>query len=218
MIDNILEFQDVWKTYKDGKTESVALKGINLELQKNSLNIILGPSGSGKSTLLTLTSLLETPTKGKLLINGQNTSNLSKSEKSKIRRADIGIIYQRDNLFSYLNVLENVMLSMISPNKGEAINTIKLAGLTKIDKFPDELSIEEQQRVAIARAMVNNPLLILADEPTGELDKKSAKKIMDLMNQIKEKHTILMVTNNADLGEYSNELFFLKDGKIGKNS
>lgn len=218
MIDNILEFQDVWKTYKDGKTESVALKGINLELQKNSLNIILGPSGSGKSTLLTLTSLLETPTKGKLLINGQNTSNLSKSEKSKIRRADIGIIYQRDNLFSYLNVLENVMLSMISPNKGEAINTIKLAGLTNIDKFPDELSIEEQQRVAIARAMVNNPLLILADEPTGELDKKSAKKIMDLMNQIKEKHTILMVTNNADLGEYSNELFFLKDGKIGKNS
>ena len=214
MHDNILEFQEVWKTYKDGKTDLNALKGIDLILKKNSLNIISGPSGSGKTTLLTLAGLLHTPKKGKILINGKNTSNLSTSERSKIRRENIGIIYQRENLFPYLNVLENVMLSMTSPDKDECIKILKNVGITETRKFPDELSIEEQQRVSIARAMINDSILVLADEPTGDLDKKSTEKIMDLMNQIKDKSTVLMVTNDADLEKYADELFFLKDGKI----
>jgi putative ABC transport system ATP-binding protein len=217
MTNNILEFQDVWKTYKDGKTELHALKDINLLLEKNSLNLILGSSGSGKTTFLNLASLLNTPTKGKLIINSQNVSNLSKIERSKIRRTEIGIIYQRNNLFPYLNVLENVMLPMVLPDKNKSITVLETVGLTETHKFPDELSIEEQQRVALARAMINDPLLIIADEPTGELDKKSTETLMDLMKEIKDKSTILMASNNANLSGYCDELFFLKDGKLKKN-
>jgi len=217
MNNNILEFQEVWKTYKDGKTELHALKDINLLLKKNSLNIILGSSGSGKTTFLNLASLLDTPTKGKIIINGQNLSNLSKIERSKIRRTEIGIIYQRNNLFPYLNVLENVMLPMVSPDKNKSITVLETVGLTETHKFPDELSIEEQQRVAMARAMINDPILIIADEPTGELGKKSTKMLMNLMKRIKYKSTILIASNNANLSGYCDELFFLKDGKLKKN-
>ena len=217
MNSNILEFQDVWKIYKDGKAELNALQGINLKLKKNSLNLILGPSGSGKTTLITLASLLDTPTKGKILINGQNTSNLPNSKRSKIRMEKIGIIYQRDNLFPYLNVLENIMLSMVSPDKNTAINILKRVGLTEIGKIPDELSIEEQQKVALARALINDPLLILADEPTGELDTHSTEIIMNLFKQLSDKSTILMVSNNRDLSEFCDEIFSLKDGIIAIN-
>jgi len=110
MNNDILKFQEVWKTYGEDKTKITALKGINLELKKNSLNLILGPSGSGKTTLLNLASLLDTPTDGKIIINGHDTSQLSQSERSKIRRNKIGIVYQRANLFPYLNLLENTML------------------------------------------------------------------------------------------------------------
>lgn len=126
----------------------------------------------------------------------------------------MGIIYQRDNLFPYLNVLENVMLPMISPDKKNAINILKIVGLTKIDKFPVELSIEEQQRAALARAMINDPVLIIADEPTGELDKTGADKLMNLMKKITDNSTILMASNNMDLVEYCDELFHLKDGNL----
>lgn len=216
MINNILEFQEVWKTYKDGKTELKALKGINFKLKKNSMNLILGPSGSGKTTLLTLASLLDTPTSGKITINGRNTSNLSKSERSEIRRKEIGIIYQQDNLFPYLNVLENIILPMILPDKNKALEILKMVELTKINKIPNELSIEEQQRATLARAMINDPSLILADEPTGELDADSTEIIMDLIKQTKS--TVLIVSNNTDLSEYCHELFSLKDGKLKKTN
>lgn len=214
MINTILEFQKVWKTYENGKTELNALKGINLKLKKNSLNLILGPSGSGKTTLLTLASLLDTPTSGKIIINRRNTSNLSKSEMSEVRRKEIGIIYQRDNLFPYLNVLENIMLPMVSPDKNKAINLLEFVDLNEINKFPGELSIEEQQKATLARALINDPSIILADEPTGELDADSTEIIMDLVKQTKS--TVLIVSNNADLSEYCHELFSLKDGKLNK--
>jgi putative ABC transport system ATP-binding protein len=217
MNNNILEFQEVWKTYGTQKRKVDALKEINLVLKKNSLNLILGPSGSGKTTFLNLASLLDTPTKGKITINGQNTSNLPKSERSEIRRNKIGIIYQRDNLFPYLTVLENIMLPMIPQNKNTALKILKMVGLTETHKFPDELSIEEQQQVALARAMINDPFLIIAYEPTGELDKKNTEILMDLMKKIKNKSTILMASNNANLSGYCDELFILKDGKLKKN-
>ncbi len=216
MNNNILEFQEVWKTYGDDKTRITALKGINLKLKKNSINLILGPSGSGKTTLLNLASLLDTPTNGKIIINSQDTSKLSKSERSKIRRNGIGIVYQRANLFPYLNILENTMLPMISKNVDNASKLLKEVGIVETSKFPDEISIEKQQRAALARAMINDPPLIIADEPTGELDKKSTEAVMDLIVQMKNKYTILILSNNADLKEYCDELFSIKDGYLQK--
>ena len=217
MNNDILKFQEVWKTYGEDKTKITALKGINLELKKNSLNFILGPSGSGKTTLLNLASLLDTPTDGKIIINGHDTSQLSQSERSKIRRNKIGIVYQRANLFPYLNLLENTMLPLISKDMTNASKVLNNVGIVEINKFPDEISIEKQQRVALARSMINDPHLILADEPTGELDKKSTEAVMDLIMQIKSKNTILMLSNNVDLTEYCDELFLIKDGNLQKN-
>lgn len=218
MNSTILEFQEVWKTYGSDETKLTALKGINLKIKKNSLNLILGPSGSGKTTLLNLASLLDTPTDGKVIINSQNTSKLSKSERSEIRRNKIGIIYQRANLFPYLNILENTMLPMVSNDKDNALKALKMVGLSETDKFPDELGVEKQQRAAIARATVNDPSLIIADEPTGELDKKGAEAIMDLFRQMKNKYTILILSNNANLKEYCDEVFSLGDGKLKKTN
>ncbi|WP_424356393.1 ABC transporter ATP-binding protein [Methanobacterium sp. MBAC-LM] len=217
MNNDILKFQEVWKTYGEDKTKITALKGINLELKKNSLNLILGPSGSGKTTLLNLASLLDTPTDGKIIINGHDTSQLSQSERSKIRRNKIGIVYQRANLFPYLNLLENTMLPLISKDMTNASKVLNKVGIVEISKFPDEISIEKQQRVALARSMINDPHLIIADEPTGELDKKSTEAVMDLIMQIKSKHTILMLSNNVDLTEYCDELFLIKDGNLQKS-
>ncbi len=216
MINNILEFKEVWKTYGDDRTKITALKGINLELKKNSLNLILGPSGSGKTTLLNLASLLDSPTNGEIIINGQDTSKLSKSGRTKIRRNRIGIVYQRANLFPYLNILENIMLPMISKDINNASKTLNKVGIVETSKFPDEISIEKQQRAALARAMINDPHLIIADEPTGELDKKSTEAVMDLIIKMKNKHTILMLSNNDDLKEYCDELFLIKDGYLQK--
>ena len=217
MNNDILKFKEVWKNYGADKTKITALKGINLELKKNSLNLILGPSGSGKTTILNLASLLNTPTNGEILINGQNTSKLSKSERSKIRQNKIGIVYQRANLFPYLNLLENTMLPMISKDMNNASKVLNNVGIVEISKFPDEISIEKQQRVALARSMINDPHLIIADEPTGELDKKSTEAVMDLIMQIKSKHTILMLSNNVNLTEYCDELFLIKDGYLQKS-
>ena len=216
MTNNILEFKEVWKAYGDDKTKITALNGINLELKKNSLNFILGPSGSGKTTLLNLASLLDTPTNGAIIINGQDTSKLSKSERSKIRRNEIGIVYQRANLFPYLNILENTMLPMVSKDMNDASKILNKVGIVETSKFPDEISIEKQQRAALARAVINNPRLIISDEPTGELDKKSTEAVMDLIINMKNKHTILMLSNNADLKEYCDELFLIKDGYLQK--
>lgn len=216
MNDVILEFHEVWKTYGATKPKLIALSGINLKLKKNSLNLILGPSGSGKTTILNLASLLDAPTNGKIIIDGQNTSDLSKSERSQIRRNKIGIVYQRANLFPYLNILENTMLPMISYDKDNALKALKMVNLIETSKFPDELSIEEQQRAALARAVINNPSLIIADEPTGELDKNGTKIIMDLIMRMKNKYTILILSNNEDLSEYCDELFSIKDGNLRK--
>ncbi len=210
----ILEFKDVWKTYGRGKTESNALESINFSLEKNSLNLILGPSGSGKSTLLNIASLMDTPSQGKVFINGKNVSNASKSDRSRIRLKEIGIVYQRANLFHYLNILENVMLPMSVPNKNKALEVLKTTGLTEINKSPQEISILGEQKAALSRAMVNDPLLILADEPTGELGSNDTELMMDLMVNISGKYSVLIVSNNVDLTKYTDNVFSIKDGKL----
>lgn len=216
MNDVILEFKDVWKTYGQEKIESNALKDINFSLKKGSLNLILGPSGSGKTTLLNIASLLDTPSKGEVLIRGKKSSNLSKSERSKIRMNEIGIVYQRANLFPYLNILENTMLSMSSKNKNKALKLLKSMDINETSQFPEKISAEDQQKAALARAMINDPSLILADEPTGELDTDSTKVIMKLIKDIAQKYTVLIVSNNIDLSEYADNVFSLKDRMIYK--
>ena len=214
MNNSILELQDVRKSFGEDETKIDALKDISIEIEKNSCNLILGPSGSGKSTLLNLISLMDVPTKGKIIINGKNTLNLSKSERSVIRRNEIGIIYQRNNLFPYLNLLENVMVPMIRKNKEKAIQMLKIVGLDNVTKFPQEISTENQQKVALARAMINNPSILLADEPAGELNSKKMVELIDLIKNIGSNTTVLIASNNSDLIKYFDTIFYLKDGII----
>lgn len=216
MNNYILEFQGVWKTFGKNKIKLDALKRIDFKIKKNSLNIILGPSGSGKSTLLNLVSLLDTPTKGNILIKEKDASKMSQSERSKFRRKEIGIIYQRDNLFPYLNVLENVMVPMVMQNKEEAVKILKMVGLDDINKFPDEISVEDQQKVALARALINNPSFLLADEPTGELNSGNAVDLINLIKSIGCNCTVLITSNNLDLFKYCDNMFFLKDGILNE--
>jgi putative ABC transport system ATP-binding protein len=167
-----LELQRVTKTYQQGGISKDALQDVNLKIKKGSSNIIIGPSGSGKSTLISIACLLETPSNGEIIINGKKTSVLSESDKYRIRKDDIGIIYQRKNLFPYLNVLENVTLSQNTNDKEYSRELLNQIGLEKeSDKFPSEISIYDQQKTALARALINKPSIILADEPTGELNK-----------------------------------------------
>lgn len=215
-MNNILEFRDVWKLFGENKTKIDALKGINLKFSDNSINLILGPSGSGKSTLLNLASLLDVPTNGEISILGKNTSKSSKLERTRIRRSEIGIIYQRDNLFPFLNVLENTMVSMINPDKNKAVNILKNVGLVEINKFPNEISVEDEQKVALARAMINNPSILLADEPTGELNSENTDELMNLLKSFGDCRTVLIASNNPDLLKYCDNVFLIKDGIIEK--
>jgi putative ABC transport system ATP-binding protein len=204
------------KTFIQGDTKINALKDVTLKIIDNSLNIIIGPSGAGKSTLISLASLLEFPTSGEVSINGILTMNLSESERSLIRRQEIGVIYQRDNLLPYLTVLENVSVPQIVNSKGDAETILKKVGLTEIDKFPSEISLLDQQKTALARALVNNPSILLADEPTGELNQEETKNYLELMAEFTVKTAILVVSNNPELEEYFDNVFYLSEGKLNK--
>jgi len=217
MNNTVLEFNDVWKTYKIGPEEVKALQGVNLTIEKGSFIAITGPSGSGKSTLLHLAGILDMPTDGTILINGKNVKNYSGKEHAKQRRSDIGFIFQRFNLMPQLTVLENVMLPMISPDAEKAKMLLDKVGLKgKYNRFQKQLSGGERQRVAIARALSNNPALLLADEPTGELDTGNTKLIMELLRNLnkKERITIVAVTHNPLAAEYAEEVIKMQDGNI----
>jgi len=217
MNDNtILEFQDVWKIYKMGDEEIHALAGVNLSIEKDSFTAIMGPSGSGKSTLLHVAGILDMPTKGNVLIKKKKTSDLSQKEQSLLRRKEIGFVFQRLNLLPQLSVLENVMLPMFSPYTRKAKEILKNMGLgDKYNRLPGQLSGGEQQRVAIARALINHPSLILADEPTGELDTNNTKIIMKQLKKLNEQGlTIIIVTHNQIAAEFVNNVIEMRDGNI----
>lgn len=213
----ILEFQNTSKTFGRGEGKTYALKGIDLRIKKGTSNVILGPSGSGKSTLLNLASLMDTPTHGEILIKGEVTSKMSKSEKSQLRRDEIGIIYQRDNLLPYLTILENVMVSMVDKDEKKAMQIIKTMGLTETSKFPSELSMTHQQRVALSRALINKPSIVLTDEPTGELNAEDTEKFMNLIKDMGEEFAVLTASNNQDIGKYFENVYTLKDGLLIEN-
>lgn len=216
-MNNVLEFNDVWKTYPMGTENVKALRGVNLKIKEGSFIAIMGPSGSGKSTLLHLAGILDTPTKGTVLMDGKNIKDYSRKEQAKLRRSNIGFIFQRFNLMPQLTALENVMLPMISPDTEKAKKLLDKVGLQdKYNRFQKQLSGGEQQRVAIARALANNPSLLLADEPTGELDTENTKIIMELIKDLNEKDglTIVAVTHNPLAAEYAKEVVTMQDGDV----
>jgi putative ABC transport system ATP-binding protein len=217
MTNHVLEFEDVWKTYSMGDAEVNALAGLNLALKEGSFTAVMGPSGSGKSTFLHVSGILDTPTRGLFRINGRQTSELSLKEQALLRRNEIGFVFQRFNLLSQLSALENVMLPMIHKDSEKAMGVLDKMGLEdKYHKRPTQLSGGEQQRVAISRALINDPSLILADEPTGELDTENAQSIMQILQDLNRKAgvSIVVVTHNPASASFADEIINMRDGKI----
>ncbi|MAG20456.1 lipoprotein-releasing system ATP-binding protein LolD [archaeon] len=221
-MKTVLNLKDVYKIYKINDIEIPALQGLNLEVKEKDFIAIMGPSGSGKSTALNSIGALDIPTKGTIKLENQDISKLPESKLSQIRGKKIGFIFQQFNLIQTLSALENVMLPMLFqkvPEKQRIERANKLLELTKIDhrakNRPGQLSGGEQQRVAIARALANDPDIILADEPTGNLDSKTGKQIMDLLKELnKQGKTIILITHDKDLTKYANKVYNLKDGKF----
>ncbi|MEL7671713.1 ABC transporter ATP-binding protein [Methanobacterium sp.] len=217
MNNDVLEFNEVWKTYRMGSEDIQALRGVNLTVSSGSFIAIMGPSGSGKSTLLHLAGILDTPTKGTVLLNGKNIKEYTQDEQANLRRANIGFVFQRFNLMPQLTALENVMLPMISQDSGKAKKLLDKVGLSdKYNRYHTQLSGGEQQRVSIARALANDPSLLLADEPTGELDTENAMIIMELLQELNQNDglTIVGVTHNPLSAKYADEVIRMQDGNI----
>ena len=217
MNNSVLEFKNVWKTYTMGDELINALAGLNMALEEGSFTAVMGPSGSGKSTFLHVAGILDMPSSGIIKINGKETKKLSVKEQARLRRNEIGFIFQRFNLMSQLTVLENVMLPMIKEDTKKAIDLLNRMGLgPKANKRPGQLSGGEQQRVAIARALINDPSIILADEPTGELDTKNADSIMQILRDLNQKDgvSIVIVTHNQASADFADEILHMSDGNF----
>ena len=222
----LIKLENVWKIYKLGNIELQILKGINLEIAPGNFVVILGPSGSGKSTLLHIIGLLDTPTKGKVFLRNEDTSFLSEDELAQIRGKRIGFIFQQFNLLQNLTALENVMIPMVFQGiseierKNRAEFLLESVGLKeRMMHRPFELSGGEQQRIAIARSLSNNPEVIVADEPTGNLDSTTGKKIMETLINLheKEQKTIIVVTHDPTIADYSEQIINIKDGELVLN-
>ena len=226
MKKSIIKLENVWKIYKMGNVEVNALQGLNLDVKQGEFIAIMGTSGSGKSTAVNMIGCLDVPTKGRIWLDTYDISKLSESELAQIRGKKIGFIFQQFNLIPTLTALENVMLPMIFQGRDEserikrAIELLELVGLgERIYHKPTELSGGQQQRVAIARALANNPEVIIADEPTGNLDSKTGLIVLDFLQKLhkKDNKTIIMVTHDGNLSKVAERVESLKDGKIVKS-
>ena len=223
MPEPIIKLENVWKIYQLGKVELTALKGISLEVTPGAFVTIMGPSGSGKSTLLNMIGALDSPTRGKVFLKGEDISLLTEDQLSQLRGKTIGFVFQEFNLLPNLTAIENVMLPMIfqgtplEKRKEKAKELLTSLGLEdRISHQPAELSGGERQRVAIARAFANNPETVIADEPTGNLDSTTGKKIMEVLADFHQKQgkTIVVVTHDPHIAEYSEKIVNIKDGQI----
>jgi putative ABC transport system ATP-binding protein len=223
MNNAIIELKNVWKTYQMEDVEVQALRGVDLKIKKEEFTAIMGPSGSGKSTLLQMIGILDRPTSGKIFLDGVDISKLNDSELARLRGEKIGFVFQFFNLYPTLTARENIELPMLilerdkNERKIKASKLLKTVGLeNRAEHLPSQLSGGERQRIAIARALANDPPLILADEPTGNLDTKAGYEIMEFLNKLQEneKVTVVMVTHEPDIAKYAERTIHLKDGKI----
>lgn len=217
--------EDLWKTYQMGAEQVHALRGVNLRINRGEYVAIMGPSGSGKSTLMNLIGCLDTPTKGRYWLNGNLVSELDDDELARIRNREIGFVFQTFNLLARATALHNVELPLIySGTSGEerierakaALEAVDLG--PRINHKPNELSGGQRQRVAIARALVNNPSIILADEPTGNLDSQTGQEIMNLFAELHRKgNTIVLVTHEPDIAEHAFRVIHIRDGVVASD-
>ncbi len=221
-MSRIIETTEIAKIYKMGTQTVEALKSVSINIDKGEYVAFMGPSGSGKSTLMNIIGCLDTPTNGRYILNDNNVSELSENELALIRNKEIGFVFQTFNLLPRASALENVALPLIYAGYGKserdeiALQALDNVGLAeRSDHKPNELSGGQRQRVAIARALVNNPSIILADEPTGNLDSKTSYDIMDLFQQLHDAgNTIIMVTHEDDIAHYAHRIIRLRDGLV----
>jgi putative ABC transport system ATP-binding protein len=221
--DEVIVVEDLWRTYDMGLEQQVqALRGVSLRIRHNEYVAIMGPSGSGKSTLMNLIGCLDTPSKGRYWLNGQLVSELDDDQLARIRNKEIGFVFQTFNLLARASSLHNVELPLIysgvpaAERIARAKKTLTEVGLeSRMMHKPNELSGGQRQRVAIARALVNNPSIILADEPTGNLDSKTGQEIMALLDTLHAKgNTIVLVTHEPDIAQFAHRVVHIRDGQI----
>jgi putative ABC transport system ATP-binding protein len=218
----LIETRELWKTYKMGAEEIHALRGVSLQIEKGEYVAIMGPSGSGKSTLMNLIGCLDTPTRGSYILNGKQVSEMNDDELARIRNEEIGFVFQTFNLLPRATALHNVELPLIyagmparerQERARAALERVELGD--RVGHRPNELSGGQRQRVAIARALVNNPSILLADEPTGNLDSKTGAEIMRLFDRLHEAgNTIVLVTHEADIAAHAHRVVHIRDGQI----
>ncbi|MGM0446251.1 MAG: ABC transporter ATP-binding protein [Bacillota bacterium] len=221
----MIKVDELTKIYKNGKIEVEALKGVSFEIEKGEMVAIMGPSGSGKSTLMHIIGCLDKATSGYYSLNNQDVSKASEKKLAEIRNKEVGFVFQQFNLLNKTSVLHNVVVPLIykGVSKKERIKRAKDL-LTKVgldhrmDHYPNEISGGQKQRVAVARALANNPSLILADEPTGNLDTKTGEEIMDLFQKLNDQgHTIILVTHEHNIAAYAERTINIVDGRIVKD-
>jgi putative ABC transport system ATP-binding protein len=218
----LIETVDLWKTYKMGEEEIHALRGVSIQSERGEYVAIMGPSGSGKSTLMNLIGCLDTPTKGSYLLNGKQVSQMNDNELARIRNEEIGFVFQTFNLLPRATALRNVELPLVYAGVAArdrearargALEKVELA--QRVNHRPNELSGGQRQRVAIARALVNNPSILLADEPTGNLDSKTGLEIMGVFERLhKAGNTIVLVTHEADVAAFAYRAIHIRDGQV----
>jgi putative ABC transport system ATP-binding protein len=221
----LIKTDDLWKTYEMGSTEVHALQGVSFSIMRNEYVAIMGPSGSGKSTLMNLIGCLDTPTKGQYWLNGRLVSEMNDDELAHIRNKEIGFVFQTFNLLARATALHNVELPLIysgiagKERTERAKKSLEMVELKdRMHHKPNELSGGQRQRVAIARALVNRPSIILADEPTGNLDSQTGVEIMKLFDRLhSEGNTIILVTHERDIAEYAHRVISIRDGKIASD-
>ncbi|HLP63942.1 ABC transporter ATP-binding protein [Flavobacterium sp.] len=222
MSKSLIDIKDIKRDFVLGSEIINVLKGIDLQINKGEYVALMGPSGSGKSTLMNILGCLDTPTSGSYVLNGKDVSQMHDDDLAEIRNKEIGFVFQTFNLLPRTTALDNVALPMIyagyskTDRSARATTVLKQVGLgDRMDHQPNQLSGGQRQRVAVARALVNNPSIILADEPTGNLDSKTSVEIMNLFNDIhKNGNTVILVTHEEDIAKYAHRIIRLKDGMI----